>query len=231
MLYNKCLNLLIKKTNINNMKNLLVALLLLSTTTLMAQGRMGTVVYDKATMPCYIIDLPFNNTTTEDAIKERFKKLGGNLKERKGFLEYRNVIIPEISPNPVDALIKVDRPSKKEKDASVIYMIVNPVGLSTVVNETAAANFASGSTYFMSTLKTNTEDYSLELEIKAQEEEQKKADKKYNNLVDDGADLQKKLKKLQDDIAENTKQQNEQRAEVQKQKEKLAQVVARRRVR
>jgi Skp family chaperone for outer membrane proteins len=212
------------------MKKLFLAVVVFISAQAMAQSRQGTVEYDKTVVPCYIMDLPFAPGVAEDAIKERFKKMGLPSKEKKGFLEYRNVVIPEISATPIDALIKIDKKSRKEKDASTVYMIVNPIGVTTdATNNSNIVGIAAGTDVFLNSLKGNTEDLSLELEIKKQDDEVKKSEKKYKNLVEDGDDMQKKLKKLQEDIVENTKKQQEQTAEVQKQKEALIQMMGRRR--
>ncbi|MEO7312007.1 MAG: hypothetical protein ABIX01_16510 [Chitinophagaceae bacterium] len=211
------------------MKKLLFAILILSASQVKAQAYQGTVEYDKMQVPCYIIELPYGPDVTEDAIKERFKTMGISSKQKKGFYEYRNVVIPEISGSPIDALIKVEKKSRKEKDASVVYMIVSPVGVT--ANSTtpmSVADMSAGASNFLNSLVSNTQDYSLEMEIKNQEDEVKKAEKKYKNLVDDGDDMQKKLKKLQEDIVDNTKKQQEQTAEAQKQRDALAQMMARR---
>ncbi|MES2773563.1 MAG: hypothetical protein V4722_05240 [Bacteroidota bacterium] len=213
------------------MKKLLFAVFLFAALQITAQTtRQGTVEYNSQLVPCYIIDLPYSTSVTEDAIAERFKKMGVKGKAKKGFTEYRNVVIPEISSSPIDAMMKVDRTSRKDKDASTVYLVVNPVGLTaTTAGSTSVADFATGSTTFLNSLATTSLDYSLELDITNQDNEVKKAEKKFKNLVDDGEDMQKKLKKLQEDIVENTKKQQEQTAEVQKQKEALIQMMSRRR--
>jgi len=192
-----------------------------------AQVSQGTVEYDKKQVPCYISETPYTQSVTEDAIKDRFKKMGVNGNERKGFVEYRNVIIPEIGTTPVDALIKV---KKKDKASSTVYMIVNPVGINDNSGGSAAmADFSTGTTAFLGSLQGNAQDLSLENEIKKQEDEVKKAEKKQKNLIDDNEDMKKKIEKLQKDIEDNTKKQGEQANEVQKQRDILAQMVGRRR--
>jgi len=196
-----------------------------------AQPRQGTVEYDKQQVPCYISDFPYSQSTAEDAIKNRFKSMGVKSNERKGFIEYSNVVLPEVGPNPVDAKFKVEK-RKGDKNASTVYMIINPVGLSSTQAVAGSGNvqdFSTGSTNFLNSLNTTTGDYSLEQEIKNQEEEVKKAEKKSSNLVDDGNDMQKRLQKLQNDIEDNRKKQTEQVTEVQKQRDILAQMQARRR--
>lgn len=196
-----------------------------------AQPRQGTVEYDKQQVPCYISDFSYDKSTTEDAINNRFKSIGVKGNNRKGFTEYNNVVLPEIGPNPVDAKFKVEK-RKGDKNASTVYMIVNPVGLSSTQAVAGSGNvqdFSTGSTNFLNSLNTTTGDYSLEQQIKNQEDEVKKAEKKSANLVDDGNDMQKRLQKLQNDIEDNRKKQADQVAEVQRQRDVLTQMQTRRR--
>lgn len=206
------------------MKNFIFSLLILLSAKCFAQPHLGTVEYDKQQVPCYIYDVNFAKDVTEDAIKERFKKMGVNGSEHKGFMEYRNVVIAEISNTPVDALIKV---VKRDKNSNTTYMVVNrPVGSKDVDNQ----SLASGSITFLNSLNTNTTDYSLELDIKQQQDALKIAQKKLTGLMDDSTNLQKKFKNLQADITENSNKQSSQNEEVKRQQEILNQMVARRRI-
>ena len=63
--------------------------------------------------------------------------------------------------------------------------------------------------------------YDLEQQIANQENEIKKAEKKSNNLIDEGNDLQKRLKKINEDIQTNIKDQADQVKEVERQKQAL----------
>lgn len=206
------------------MKKVVLGVLVLLSMKSFAQPRQGTVEYDKQQVPCFIYDVNFSKDVTEGAVKDRFKKMGVNGTEHKGFVEYRNVIIPEISNTPIDALIKVE---KKDKASNTTYMIVSrPVGSAN--NE--IQSLATGSITFLSSLNTNTTDYSLELDIKKQQDALKSVQKKYNNLMDDSTSLQKKLKNLQNDIVENSKKQDTQSQELKKQQDILNQMKGRRRI-
>jgi hypothetical protein len=205
------------------MKKLIFCLAILFSVKAFAQPRSGTVEYDKQQVPCYIYDVNFSKDVAEDAIKDKFKQMGVNGTDKKGFMEFRNAIVPDISSTPVDVLIKV---VKKDKSSSTINMIVSrPVG----ATDTSLPP-AEGSTAFLNNLNTTTTDYSLELDIKKQADALKSAQKKYTNLTDDGNSLQKKLKNVQDDIADNAKKQAAQSEEVKKQQAIYDQMVARRRV-
>jgi hypothetical protein len=205
--------------------------LLLSTTLLFglaatAQPYQGTVSYDKQSVACYIINLPYNQSTTEDAIKNKFKSMGVKANNRKGFTEYNAIVVPEFGSSPIDAKFKIEKQSGN-KDGSTVYMIANPTG----TGVGTIPDFGPGSVNFLNSLTTTTSDYDLEQQIKNQEDEVKKAEKRSNNLIDDAKDMQRRLQKLQEDIADNQRKQAEQVTEVQKQRDLLTQLVNRRRTR
>lgn len=220
--------------------NFIVACLLMLSVKLWSQPvpSEGMTDYDKIKVPCYTIEVPFSEDVATDAIKKRFKKMGAGGKERKGFLEFKNVSIPEVRNELVDAYIKIEQKSKKEKNISIVSMVLTEPGVvpgasdSTLSSSKGAgtAIAAAGALGLLSSLHENTSDHSLELEIKKQEEMVKKADKEYNSLIKDGDDLQNKLKKIQNDIEANRNNQTKQAEELKKQKETLLQIQARRRM-
>ena len=95
--------------------NWMLALLLLVSTKILAQSTPieGKVEYDKVMVPCYNIELPVSEEVATEAIKNRFKKMGANGKERKGFLEFKNVNITELKTGLVDAYIKIEKKTIK----------------------------------------------------------------------------------------------------------------------
>jgi hypothetical protein len=224
--------------------SLIITCLLLSAFALTAQSpenafapatpREGAITYDKVEVPCYITEMPVNEDVAKEAIKKRFKQMGAGSKERKGFMEFKNVSIPEINNGKLmDAYVSVDRKSKKDKDNSIVSLIVTEPGIAPGAGTSQATgnagSVATGAIGLLSSLNQNSTDYELELEIKKQEEAVRKAEKEYKNLVNDGEDLQNKLKKTQNQIEENKNKQAEQAGEVSKQKEALLQVQSRRR--
>jgi len=203
----------------------------------MAQPSKAIIEYDKLKVPGYTMELPFPPGVAEDAIKDRFKKMGVTGKERKGFWEFRNVTFPEVRKEMVDAYISLERKSRKEKDITIMSVILTEPGIApgasdSLVSAAKGSNQDIGSTgalNLLTSFKENTEDLNLELDIQKQENEVKKADKANKNLIDDGDDLQKKLKKVQEDIVDNKNKQAKQAEELAKQKELLIQIQSRRR--
>lgn len=168
----------------------------------------GTTEYGKVQVPCYNLEVPYPADVAEDAIKKRFKQMGASGKERKGFYEFKNVRIPQVRESLVDAYVKVERKSKKDKTSSTVTMILTEPGeepgLTGKVGSDAGGAIASvGALGLLSSLSENTEDLSIDLDIKSKEEAVKKADKDYKNLIEDGNDLESKLNKIKNEIEKN----------------------------
>ena len=63
--------------------------------------------------------------------------------------------------------------------------------------------------------------YNLQVQISIQEEEVRKAEKKYQRVIDEGDDLDKKLKKVQENIEENKNDRAKQKEEMENQRKLL----------
>ena len=147
---------------------------------------------------CYNLEVPYPSDVAEDAIKKRFKQMGASGKEQNGFYEYKNIRIPEVRESLFDAYIKVERKGKKDKSASIVTMILTepgevPSATAKGDNVAAGAAIASvGAMGLLSSINDNTEDLSLDLDIKNKDEIVKKADKEYKKLIEYGNDLESK---------------------------------------
>jgi uncharacterized protein YoxC len=216
-------------------KTMLIMLALILTISSHAQSspKESTIKYDKTEVPCYSIEVPHEEEVAREAIKKRFKSMGADFKERKGFMEFKNVSIPEIKSGLVDAYVKVDQKSKKQKSSNVSVIITEPGVLPGQTTDHTGAAVAGGvaavGAYgLLSSLNENAQEHGLNLEIKKQEEVIKKAEKDYSNLVKDGEDLQDKIKKLQNDLEANRNKIKNKAEDVKRQKELLVEVQGRR---
>ena len=77
-------------------------------------------------------------------------------------------------------------------------------------------------------LAPDVDAFNLEVQIKDQENTVSKAEKKLKDLQDDQESMEKKIKKLQDDLKENAKDQQNQQKEIEKQKQALESLRAKR---
>lgn len=199
------------------MRRIIVTLLtVFSSIMVFAQSYEGTIEYQKKDQKAMVIDFPYSPSVVEDAIVMKMEKLGYKKKESKGFLVYKNAIISDISSEPADYMIKVERKSRREKDESVVYIVMNKGEENLIARSDALIN--SSVKTFLNDMTPHVEAHNLEVEIKKQEDVVAKAEKKLKNLVEDKETMEKKIKKLQDDLKENAKDQEAQAKEIEAQK-------------
>lgn len=196
------------------MKRFFIGLFMAASLTASAQVYEGKVSYQKSEQPALIMEYNYPPDLVESTIKQKLDKLGLKSKSSKGFLVYSNAIINDISSSPLDYAFKVERKSRKEKNVSLVYLVIS--GANALSADNSSAN--SNGKYFLGNLTPDIESSSLEVDIKTQEETLTKAEKKYKTLQDDKSDMEKKMRKLQDDIKSNEKDQENQVKELEKQR-------------
>lgn len=193
-----------------------------------AQARIATAEYNKTMQPGIEVDVPFEEKTVMKSLVDKLEKKGYRGKENKGYTIFKGVTMSELGPGSYDLYFKTDRKSRKEKDASVLTMLISKGG-DTFVGESDDAALYTGAKSFLNSHIVTATAYDLELQIQEQTEITEKANKKYDNLVDDGKDLVKKKEKVEKDIEENLKKQEDQKAEVEKQRQILNTLTGKRR--
>ena len=96
------------------------------------------------------------------------------------------------------------------------------------MTDSANAPLIDSAKKYLDNIKDMIAAYDLELQITEQDDAVKKADKKKNNLIDDGVSLQKKKKNIEKEIEDNIAAQAAQVAELEKQKQILETLKAKR---
>jgi len=197
-------------------KILLLGLIIIGTKIISAQSYEGKVEYQKKDDDALIIEFPYPPSVVEAAIIDKMEKLGNKGKEVKGFRTYKAISISEISSEKLDYMIKVDRKSRKEKDESIVYLVIK-----TGEGDVSDSRIRDNAKSFLNNLTPQVEAFNLERGIQDQEEILKKAEKKYKSLEDDQETIEKKIARLEKDLEENKSDQEKQRQEIEKQKEVL----------
>lgn len=192
------------------------------------QSYEGTVDYQKKDEKAIIIEFPYPASVVEDAIVDKLEKMGFKKKESKGFLVYKNIVLADISTEPADYMIRVDKKSRKEKDESIVYLFMsrNDQNIISTSDEMVNSNTKS----FLNRLSPEVEAYNLEVQIKDQDAIVTKAEKKLKDLRDDKDNMQKKIQKLQDDLEKNGKDQDSQQKEIDRQRQILEAMRGKRKV-
>lgn len=180
----------------------------------------GELEWQKKKIPAVITEVPQSASVTEDAIKQKLSQLGYNGKETKGIYVYKGIRIPDISEETFDVLVSIDRKSRKEKDASVVYFAISRGYENYVKADDDPVLISKIKQYCLNFLPW-AEAQALEVDIKSQEDKVKSTEKKLQDYQDDSESLQKKLKKVQDDIEENKKNIEKQKTEVENQRKAL----------
>lgn len=185
-----------------------------------AQSRTATVEYQKVNRQAVVAEIPFPEKTIRDAIDNKMEQMGYKGKDSKGFTVYKGVRMPELGSDSYDLYFMADRKSRKEKENSTLTLMITK-GFDSFVSDSTDARVMNNAKNYLDSIRNMIAAYDLEQQIIAQEDAVKKADKKYNNLVDDGASLEKKRKNIEKDIEDNKKDQANQQAEIEKQKQIL----------
>ena len=169
----------------------------------------GRADFQKTQQPAATITVPFTDDITEKAIDDYMAKKGLKGSSTGGYKVYRNYKLAETHDHNSDLYFKVDRKSRSEKDISIIYLLVakSAEDVKTRKLNDSTGNGLDGATALLDGMVPSIEAYDLEVKIKDQEAVVKKAQKKYDDLVSDQKDAEKKIRNLEDKQAQNKKDQ------------------------
>jgi hypothetical protein len=188
----------------------------------MAQAYDGSVDYLKKSQAAVIAEYKYPQETVEKTLKDKLERLGLKVKSSKGFLVAYNAVISSISSNQMEYAFQVDRKSKREKETTVISMVMN------INDVNATADNASKAKDFLNELAPAIDGLNVDNMVADQTTVLEKAQKKNKNLQEDIESLEKKIRNYQDDLAKTKRQQEDQVKEVQRQQEILDTIKAKR---
>jgi hypothetical protein len=205
---------------------MLIIILAISIITARAQSSHTTIQYNKNMQPALVLELPNTTSDVEGTILEKLKQIGYNPETqghlfwkkntRDGFYVFNNVVLPSLGSQKLDMYFKVLQKNDAEKDNSTLYLLVS----------TGNENFASpdvdtalwnNSQIFLNSFVEKTTAYSLSQNITVQENTVKNSQKKLQTLQKDEKDLTEKIRKYQDDLANNQNKQKDQRWDIENQ--------------
>jgi hypothetical protein len=187
-----------------------------------AQAYDGTVDYLKKSQAAVIAEYKYPQETVEKTLKDKLERLGLKVKSTKGFLVAYNAVISNVSANQMEYAFQVDRKSKREKETTVISMVMN------VNDVNATADNAAKAKEFLNDLAAPIDALNVDNMVADQTTVLEKAQKKNKNLQDDISSLEKKIRNYQDDLAKTKREQDEQAKEVVRQQEILNTIKAKR---
>jgi hypothetical protein len=185
------------------------------------QATEGTTDFQKTTQPAAIIELPYAENVVEKAISDYMSRKGSKGSDSKGFKTFRGYKLRDSQDYTSDLYFKIDRKSRKEKDLTVVSLVVGKNGEDVKTRSAPDNSSIDGAKDLLNDMVASIDAYNLELQIQDQNDVVKKAYKKYNGLIDDQKDYEKKIKGLEDKLEQNKKDQDRQQDEIKKQKDIL----------
>lgn len=186
--------------------------------------------YNKLKKPALLAELPFSDNTVKDAILDHMKTKGYKQDKNKDYLVFKGVSLTELGPGQYDLYFKIDEKSRKERDKSMVTMFISKGYENFVGADTEPDLINNGKTFLDGFLGT-TASYDLELQIKSQDEAVKKAERRLQDMMNDKSELEKRIARLQDELAQNAKNQIDQQSEIDKQKQILQTLISKRIIR
>ncbi len=205
----------------------------LSLTFANAQSYLSSATFNKKSQPALILEVPYGEEVAEGAIESNLKKVGydhetkGKLFWKKdrvdGYYLYKGVNLEGMG-KPLDLYFKVDPKSRRDKNQSVIHLLMSNSGENFV--STAEAETYEKGKKFLDNFVSESANYKLVLDLKAQDEAVQNAEKKLTRLKDDEEDMKKKIDKLQNDLKKNQQDQENQVKLIEEEKRKQSELRA-----
>jgi hypothetical protein len=202
----------------NTIKSIALVLAIAATGTATAQNaHESSVKFNKTNENAVVADFNKPAEVVEAALKDRLEKEGlGKMKSTKGFMSYAGTLWNSVSSDKLDVYFKVDG----KKDKSTVSVLVSK-GYDNFITSGSDAKTIDNVKAFLNGFVTYTNSYQLGLDIKAQEEAIKKAEKAYSNSVDNNKDLLAQKEKLEKRIAESNNEQILKQKALDEEKKKL----------
>jgi len=206
---------------------MLLVVAAISCSTSFAQARLATAEYQKTNQPAVAADIPFPEKMVSKAIEEHLEKLGYRGKDTKGYVTYKGVHLPALGPDSYDLYFKTARKSKKEKDATTVTLMISS-GYDKFIGDTTNSQVITNAKNYLDSLTAKVAAYDLEQQISEEDLLAKKSFKKLAGIIDDGQGLQKKKATLDNEIANNLKEEESQKLAANKEQQILQTLMGKR---
>jgi hypothetical protein len=195
----------------------------------LSQSKTGKVDYYKGDKMAATVELPFSAAVVQEAIKDFLSKKSTKSDRSKGFDIFRYTKLHDNDPELHDVHCKVESKGKKDNE-SIVYILIGRPGENMGVRTADDHYKHDEAKKLLDQMLPSIQAYELESEIKNQEDQCKKEDRKLSTLVDDQKEIEKKIKNLQDKLEENKADQKKQTDEAARQRTILENLKGRRKI-
>ncbi len=182
-----------------------------------AQLETITVSYLKVDREAVANDIPFSEKTIMKAIENKMGQMGYKGKESKGFTVYKSVKLDSLGSGEYDLYFIAERKGRQNKDNSRLTLMISK-GFDNFITAKTDEGLVYNAKRYLKNMVEMIAAYDLEIQIIDQQDAASKADKKYNNLIDNSQSLEKKRQAIEKDIEDNKIAQASQLDDIKKQK-------------
>lgn len=180
--------------------------------TVNAQSYSSNLSFQKNQYAVAAIQIPFEEDVVTDAVKDFMSRKGSKDAKYKDFIVFRSVAL-DSSAVLTDAYFNINRKNRSEKDVTIINLL--PVKKNqTLVPGNTDSLLLSAAMAYLDSLKPFIMHYSVQQEIKSQQQVFSKAQSKLSRLKNDSGDIAKKIRGYGDDLADNKNDQEKQQKEI-----------------
>lgn len=207
-------------------KTLTLLLSLFITLSVFSQAREGRAKINKTEYPVVMAEFNYPADVVTKVIENHFSDMKiGRSKGFKGYQKFEGVTVPQLSESKIDLFYKVDKKSKKESDKSIVYLAISK-GYENFVSSATDGVMFQRAADMLNGLKERFESQTNQNAIDAQIKVVEKVDKDLKSLYSKGEDYKNKIKSLEKDLEKTVKEQNEKKAELEKEQKKLEELKA-----
>ncbi len=183
-----------------------------------AQSKSTTSLFNNNQVAAIEINIPFETGIVEKAIQEKMYSFNVKSRDQKGFRAYHGAKIDSICEQEIDLYFKVSRKDKKNKDASVVTLLVSQ-GFETFITPASHPKEFDRAKIFMNSFLQTSSAADIDVQINSQDDAVKKADKRLETLKDELNELRKKMKYTSEKLADTEKEILKQEDLLRKEKE------------
>ena len=188
---------------------------MLCRTSVFAQAYVGQIEYRKTQAPAATIRLPYSAGSVEDGLNEYMTTKGFKKSSVSGLIVFRGVSLDPSDTDGSDLYFSTTAASRKEKDMTLLNLLAVKKNQDLLVRTQGDSDRIDKARLFLDSLATFMDVYNTRLQVNNWQKGLNKAQEKMNSLINDSTDLDKKLRNLQSDLAQNKSDQVKAAAELQ----------------
>jgi hypothetical protein len=184
-------------------------------TGVIAQSYVGQIEYRKNRQAAATVRLPYNADPVENGLKEYMSIKGFKESSASGLIVFRGVPLDPSDTDRSDLYFSTDAASRNEKNVTLLNLLALKRNQDLMVRTQFDSARIDKARLFLDSLAPFIDAFNSKLQINSRQEGLQKAQKKMNSLINDQADLEKRLRRLQSDLDQNKTDQIKAAADLQ----------------